>query len=307
MKSCVSAIFAAIVFFCLCYASASASGSGDAMVRIEGMRGKDAEFTGMLADARRELRAKTGLDLDFPVTLRFETGTGNEMVVAYALPHESTAVFDYARINAHPLDFRLTLMHEAAHLLLHRNIRPVSLPKWFDEGVAQWVSGGVKDIIHPNDADILRRAVVSGGLISLYRLERNFPADRDGFALAYEESKSMMDFIERKHGSGAIRAIIARLASGAMLHEAVLDSTGVHLYDLERDWAGQLRTQHTWFWWFSDNIEWFLFVFAAMLTAGGFAGVMVKMRNYRDEEEDDSADAEQPPDDGMDMDEGGVR
>lgn len=268
MRSCLSIIVAVILFLNCRYVAAAASEGVNAMVRIEGMRGRDTEFTGMLADARRDLRAKTGLDLDFPVTLRFESGAGNELVVAYALPNEGAAVFDYARISAHPLDFRLTLMHEAAHLLLHRNIRPVSLPKWFDEGVAQWVSGGTKDIIHPNDADILRRAVVSGGLISLYRLERNFPSDRDGFALAYEESKSMIDFIERKYGSDAIRAIIGRLASGAMLYEAVLDSTGVHLYDLERDWGGQLRTQHTWFWWFSDNIEWFLFTFAAMITAG---------------------------------------
>lgn len=297
MRSCLAAIFAVFLFFSAVYAEAFADSAGDAMVRIEGMRGRDAEFAGMLADTRRELRAKTGLDLDFPVTLRFESGAGNELVVAYALPNESAAVFDYARISAHPLDFRLTLMHEASHLLLHRNITNVSLPKWFDEGVAQWVSGGVKDIIHPNDADILRRAVVSGGLISLYRLERNFPADRDGFALAYEESKSMIDFIERRYGSGAIRAIIDRLASGALLHEAVLNVTGVHLYDLERDWTGQLRTQHTWFWWFSDNIEWFLFVFAAMITAGGFARVVVKIRNYRDEDgdEDEETSGEPPP------------
>jgi hypothetical protein len=288
MRSCFAAIFAVFMFFSSVHAEAIAYSDSDAMVRIEGMRGRDAEFAGMLAEARRELRAKTGLDLDFPVTLRFESGTGNELVVAYALPNEGAAVFDYARISAHPLDFRLTLMHEAAHLLLHKNIRHASLPKWFDEGVAQWVSGGVKDIIHPNDADILRRAVVSGGLISLYRLEREFPADRDGFALAYEESKSMIDFIERKYGSGAIRAIIDGLSSGAMLHEAILDSTGVHLYDLERDWAGQLQTQHTWFWWFSDNIEWFLFMFAAMITAGGFARVVLKIRNYRDEDEDEN-------------------
>lgn len=264
-------------------------------VRIRGPVGQDDRYAEMLCEIRPKLREKTGLDLDFPVTLHlyqrrdeFQKAAGNAWMAAYAVPGANVMAFDDTRTRQHPLEFPWTLLHESSHLLLHRHISRDRLPKWFDEGVAQWVSGGARDLIYPGAADPLKRAVVGGRLIPFYRLNRIFPTDGSGLALAYEQSGAMVTYLAEEHGPDAVRKIIGSLASGVTFDEAIRAATGKAFHELEADWRQRIRTRYTWVGFVADRIYWLVFVLAGLVTVVGFVRVVLRMRNYTDDEEEES-------------------
>ncbi|HJX34404.1 MAG TPA: hypothetical protein VJ373_04440, partial [Desulfatiglandales bacterium] len=77
----------------------------------------------------------------------FQMMAGNDLIVAYAVPYRELMVIDYARMKTEPFTLEAIMKHELCHLLLHKNIKDQNLPVWLDEGIAQWVSGGLADII----------------------------------------------------------------------------------------------------------------------------------------------------------------
>ena len=90
------------------------------------------------------------------------------------MPARDLIVIDYSRMNRVPFDLEDTLRHELSHILLHQEIDVSSLPKWLDEGVAQWASGGMADILRTGEKDLLQRAVLSHRLIALDNLRQHF-------------------------------------------------------------------------------------------------------------------------------------
>ena len=102
-----------------------------------------------------------------------EQMVGNPLIVAYAVPEKMLMVIDYKRSSKDPFTMRTILKHELCHLLLHRHIQ--TLPRWLDEGVAQWVSGGFDELFSEKRESYLRWATISGGLISLNGMDKDFP------------------------------------------------------------------------------------------------------------------------------------
>jgi len=80
-------------------------------------------------------------------SVTFQMMAGNDLIVAYAVPYRDLMVIDCARMKTEPFTLEAIMKHELCHLLLHKNIKDQNLPVWLDEGVAQWVSGGLADII----------------------------------------------------------------------------------------------------------------------------------------------------------------
>jgi hypothetical protein len=106
---------------------------------------------------------------------------------------------DYSKIDRTPFDLQATFEHELSHLLLHKNIKAPNIPKWLDEGVAQWASGGIADIINPGNKDILKQAVISENVIPLYEISVAFPSQSREFILSYQESRSFVEFIVHEY------------------------------------------------------------------------------------------------------------
>ncbi|MGE0085394.1 MAG: hypothetical protein AB7S75_13350, partial [Desulfococcaceae bacterium] len=46
-------------------------------------------------------------------------------------------------------------------------IRIPHLPKWLDEGICQWSSDGISELLIQNKGDVLRTALLSGNIIAL--------------------------------------------------------------------------------------------------------------------------------------------
>jgi len=84
----------------------------------------------------------------------------------------------------------------------------------------------------------LKLAQSTGSLHSFARLERGFPSDRGGAALAYQQAESMVRFIVSRFGAARLREILGSMAEGTDFYMAFRVATGVRFYDFEEEWVG---------------------------------------------------------------------
>ena len=244
-------------------------------------------YPGLMA----ELEEILGWDLGYKPTVllikdraTFQERAGSPFFTAFAVPRHGTVVIDYSRMAAHPSLLRETLKHELCHLLLHRHIEGANLPKWLDEGVAQWVSGGMAEIIMDRERFILTRAVLSGRYFRISDLVTQFPTDQRGLLTAYEQSKDLIEYIVKRFGVDQLLDILGHLKEGASPDRAIYRSLFISLNDLEREWIRDLRKRATWLTYLSVYLYEILFFLGALLTVLGFIRVMIRKRNYRDDD-----------------------
>ena len=126
-------------------------------------------------------------------------------------------------------DSEETLGHEIAHLVLHR--RPgIDLPRWLDEGIAEWASGGRLPSGEEARLSLLAR---TGSIYRLDTLHDAFPQGDVSTTLAYKQSLLFVLFLAERHGEQAIGAILDRLEGGEPSREVIEDVTGLSQADLE--------------------------------------------------------------------------
>ncbi|MCK5833615.1 hypothetical protein KAH81_08095, partial [bacterium] len=83
------------------------------------------------------------------------------------------------------------LAHELAHIFLHKKTGDVVIPRWFDEGFAQWCSGPMKF----EQSSRLSRAFIFGNTIPLATLNEVNGWNRESAELAYAESRAAFDML----------------------------------------------------------------------------------------------------------------
>ncbi len=244
---------------------------------------------------RRELEGFLGWNFDINPRVvlisqhrRFQELSGHKNFVAYAIPQKNLVVIDHTRMNMRPFTLEITLKHELCHLFLHRYINNRNLPKWLDEGVCQWVSDGIGELYVDKNWSGLDAAVMAGRVIPFRRLGDYFPRDRASLTLAYEQSKSFINYIDRQYGYGALLEILAFLKNGESIDYAVMGSLDVSLEQLEKEWLAQLDTTPRWLIFLASHIYAILFFLAAIMTMFGFIRLLIKRRRiYREWEEED--------------------
>jgi len=137
-------------------------------------------------------------------SVSFRRISGSDLVTAIAIPQKDRIVIDYSKMNVRPFTLEATLKHELCHLELHHHIPGGKLPRWLDEGTCQWVTGGLAEIMTYGNRSTLRAATLSGRLISVERLSESFPVDGKDLILAYEESLSIVEYIEKEFGASGV-------------------------------------------------------------------------------------------------------
>ncbi len=223
---------------------------------------------------------------------RFRQLAGSAHFTAFARFPQRHIVIDCSRPPAEPSVRSAVLIHELTHILLHERIEEELLPRWLDEGMAQWAAGGISELDLPPRKDSLRTAAVSGRLPRLARISRDFPSTAGDLGLAYEMSRSMVRFLVRKENGAALRRMLAEMARGRDPHEAARSAFGRSLSDLEADWRASLRGWTGWLAWISLHLYEILFAGAALITAAGFIRHLIRRRGWRAEmalEEDEAA------------------
>jgi hypothetical protein len=269
------------------------SGAGVIVRYPPSLRGAAVSLARSYPHVKSDLQAKLGWKADFvPLVIlirrnsTFRQQVRNDLVTAFAVPGQALIVMDYSKVQATPFDVNATLEHELCHLLLHRNVQ--SPPKWLDEGVAQWASGGLADIINPGQKNILKQALLSNRLIPLEDLSSVFPVEPRGFILAYEESKSFIEYVAHKYGTDKLRAVLKRMKAGDPIDQALNITLGSDLDALQDAWQQSLRRRYSWPSYLADNLFWILFLAAALITLIGYLQAKRRLREYRDEEDEDS-------------------
>lgn len=252
------------------------------------------DVTGMYPGIKKELEAALLWSLDFHPTVvligeqeRFSQMAGNSAYVAYALPDRQLIVIDYSRMNIRPFTLRITLKHELCHLLLHRHITKVHLPKWLDEGVAQWASDGIGEIMTGRNDSVLRWATLSGRFIRFDALAHHFPGSERDLVLAYEQSKLLVEYIIANFGKNGLLNILEAMKNGREADQAIEMSLMMSMADLEPAWQRNQRSLSTLLAYLAANIYTLVFIGAAFLTFVLYLRVMIRKRRFVDEEEDE--------------------
>ena len=252
------------------------------------------DVTGMYPGIKKELEAALLWPMDFHPTVvligeqeRFSQMAGNSAYVAYALPDKQLIVIDYSRMNIRPFTLRITLKHELCHLLLHRHITRVHLPKWLDEGVAQWASDGIGEIMTGRNDSVLRWATLSGRFIRFDALAHHFPGSKRDLVLAYEQSKLLVEYIIANFGKNGLLNILEAMRNGREADQAIEMSLMMSMADLEHAWQRNQRSLSTLLAYLAANIYTLVFIGAAFLTFVLYLRVMIRKRRFVDEEEDE--------------------
>lgn len=258
----------------------------------ESHEGAAREILRMVPTVRAELEDTFvwRLDFDSRVVLSedhasFQSRVGNDLVVAYAVPQQRLIVFDSSLMNKSPFSIGVTLKHELCHLLLHHRIAAERLPRWLDEGIAQWISGGIAEILTGGGDAVLDQAALSRTLIPMDGLAKSFPRDQRSFRLAYEESRSFVEFMVGNAGNDGLRNILDHLGTGSSIDDAVFREFGYTFGELERNWQRSLEDRMTWMAYLSRHLYAILFFLTGLITVFGFMRLLVRKRAYKDDEE----------------------
>jgi hypothetical protein len=217
---------------------------------------------------------------------QFRRISGSDMVVAFAMPDKDLIVLDISRVYSKPFTLETTLKHELCHLVLHQGVREENIPRWFDEGVCQWASGGIAELMRDESDKSLAKAVVTDRLMSLNDLDR-FPLDGEALILAYEESKSVLEYIAGKYGKESIMHMIDYLKQGGSINGSIAKSLSISQGELEKNWQAHIKRKYTWYAYMSNNLYIILFTLAGLITIYGFIRLIKRKRGYVDEDNDD--------------------
>jgi hypothetical protein len=225
----------------------------------------------------------------------FRTVADSDLVTALAVPQKNLIMIDSSKMNYHPFTLETTLKHELCHLELHHHIAESELPRWFDEGICQWVTGGLSEIMTESNHSILREAVLSNRLISIERLTETFPTDGRDLLLAYDESRSIVEYIEKQFGASAVRKILEQMSRGDNLENAVSKSISISLDELEKRWKASISKKASWFSYIGNNLYEILFLLAALMSIYGFFVILKKKKEYMDKEDLEESENEKLP------------
>jgi hypothetical protein len=264
------------------YAERTAVGNDNIEVLFEGP-GRDMaegiiiEYPKIMVELKRTLGLGTDIGKVTVVLVRekeFRRMVRSHRTIAFARAGENTIAIDLLRAKQ---DVRGTLKHELSHLVLGHHINKGNLPRWLNEGVSQWASDGVSELLMVGRSTTLGRAVLLGRLIPLRNLRRGFPNGDKALQLAYEQSLSIVEYI----------VILGHLSDGETVEGAVRKSLSIEMHELLDGWRADLRLRHTLFLYLSNNIYTVLFIFAALLLTAAFLRALIKIYTYRDEDEDE--------------------
>jgi hypothetical protein len=216
----------------------------------------------------------------------FESMSGSPYVSAYAVPERHIIVMSLSPGGSEPYFFNATFKHELCHLVLHDHVKDTLLPRWLDEGVCQWVSGSLGEILLGDGTSAATRIDIVRNPIPLNRLALGFPADKRSLSLAYEESRSFVDYISARYGPETLLSILNHLRDGDAVDQAVAKSLSKPFDTLEKEWLESIRSSNLWLIWISQYLYEILFAAAALLTVVAFIRLRFRKRRYIEEEDD---------------------
>ncbi len=169
-------------------------------------------------------------------------------VAAVAFPYKDVIVMKTTAWIQNHGGFAELYKHELTHCAIGalRQKQPVDIPRWFEEGLAQFVAQST--FFGPSD--VLERAIAEGNTIALARLEEVFPDQEGASALAYAQSLSLVQFLheyqtKQPDSRRRLSAMLRQLARGDSFEGALHLATGLEVAELEAAWLGKMKVKST--------------------------------------------------------------
>jgi hypothetical protein len=184
------------------------------------------------------------------------------------------------------------LAHEVAHVLIHRASGGRHVPRWFDEGLAMLAARSWR----LRDETELALGVLSGPRVPLWKLDDLFQGDRQEVEHGYALSGTLVQDLLDRYGPAVPRIVLARLARGDTLDEAMRSATGATLLDIGEAFYARQASLKRWIPILTSTAAlWFGISLLAIV-----AGIRKRRRRVELEEEagelEAGAEGEQPKD-----------
>jgi hypothetical protein len=135
-----------------------------------------------------------------------------------------------------------TLRHEWAHVGLYQEVGGLRAPRWFDEGYAQWASGGFDAL----QAWRLRVLIALGRTPRFDSLTLSWPRDRAAAETAYLLAASAVTYLLRESGERGLRLFFERWRAAGSFEAGLRGTFGVTSGQLEEDWRRHVRDRYGW-------------------------------------------------------------
>jgi hypothetical protein len=200
--------------------------------------------------------------------------------IGAADPSSNTIILYFPESSKSPKAISL-VKHELAHIILHRALEDIRIPRWFDEGFAQWVSGPMEQ----GQAVRLAMANFTGERVDLWELEGLNSWGGNQAELAYAESRAAFEYLVASI-DGDIFGLIRSIRRLGDFEEGFEDFTGVSMLDFYRQWAN-IRVDR--FNWSLILLDWRT-IFAIITVLFLIGGTIKLVRNKRKRDEDNSAE-----------------
>ncbi|HEX2189653.1 MAG TPA: hypothetical protein VHG51_12175 [Longimicrobiaceae bacterium] len=193
-------------------------------------------------DARRPVPATIVLAPSRAVWDSVTGGRIPEWGAGVAFPADQLIVLPlYATPGNDPRNLGPTLRHELLHLVVHEELPP-GVPRWFQEGYAQWASGGW-------DASAgwqLRLAFLMGRAPPLDSLELGWPAGEGDARLAYLLSATAVRHLAERAGPEGFEVLVRAWKREGSLDRAMRAAHGLTMGQFEDEWARGVRRRYGW-------------------------------------------------------------
>ena len=213
-----------------------------------------------------------------------------DWATAVALPSRGIVILDGNYLGRHPISSVETVSHELAHVVLHE--AGGDLPRWYHEGLAQWLAGQRLAIRTKKLLSIFSR---TGGTVSFEELDKFLPMRHSEASLLYGQCLSFVTYLSSSWGTGVHRLLLEKTLAGVEFDSAFLAVTGIELAEAESRWRATLP--------FASDLLAFtldeLFSFRGLALLVLIAFIVQKVLRGRAlrrmSEEEESAGGEMPP------------
>ena len=180
-------------------------------------------------------------------------------VIGLAIPSKNVILLRMGVSESDQLiDVNSTFIHELSHICIHWAVKGNKIPRWLDEGFAvyqaqEWSLSRSMTLIF---------AGLSGELIPLNQLTKNFPYGGNKIDLAYSESFHFIIFLFEEYGRNKFFKLLESIADQQEFEPGFREIYGTPFYVVERDWRRSLEQNYTWIpIVLSGTTVWFLMVF----------------------------------------------
>ncbi len=139
--------------------------------------------------------------------------------------------------------FPKLVKHELVHILIgHSAGNPRDLPKWFNEGIASYLSADER----VSSGEAISKALLSDSIIPLDEIDGVLRFERTKAALAYEESYSFTDYLVQSYGFENMVYLIQELQTEKTFAHAFRDIYGIDLFEAEIAWYQYMEKKYRW-------------------------------------------------------------